>query len=123
MTNSTPYESVEQSTLVAWFDRTHRALKGRLFAIPNGGKRHRATATQLRREGVRAGVPDLMLPVARRGYHGLFIEMKRVRGSQTSKEQKDWHVFLREQGYRVEVCKGHQIAMAVINEYLAEEFS
>lgn len=120
MTNLIPYESAEQATLVAWFDRTHLALKGRLFAIPNGGKRHRATATQLKREGVRAGVPDLMLPVARRGYHGLFIEMKRIRGSQTSKEQKDWHSFLREQGYRVEVCRGHQMAIEVINEYLAE---
>ena len=29
-----------------------------LFAIPNGGHRHKAVAAKLKAEGVRAGVPD-----------------------------------------------------------------
>ena len=45
----------------------------RLFAIPNGGHRHKAVAVKLRAEGVCAGVPDLMVPEAHGGFNGLFI--------------------------------------------------
>ena len=44
--------------------------------IPNGGKRDKRTAVALKRQGVKAGVPDICLPVARNGYHGLYIELK-----------------------------------------------
>ena len=37
--------------------------------IPNGGKRDKRTAVALKRQGVKAGVPDICLPVARNGYH------------------------------------------------------
>lgn len=39
--------------------------------IPNGGKRDKRTAVALKRQGVKAGVPDICLPVARNGYHGV----------------------------------------------------
>lgn len=49
----------------------------RLFhAIPNGGQRNIITAAKLKAEGVRKGVLDTFLPVARGGYHGLYIEFK-----------------------------------------------
>ena len=32
--------------------------------IPNGGKRDKRTAVALKRQGVKAGVPDICLPVA-----------------------------------------------------------
>ena len=54
-----------------------------------GGKRDAKTATILKRQGVKAGVPDLHLPVARGGYHGLYIELK-VGDNTTTKKQKDW---------------------------------
>ena len=60
-----------------------------LYHIPNGGKRDAKTATILKRQGVKAGVPDLHLPVARGGYHGLYIELK-VGDNTTTKKQKDW---------------------------------
>lgn len=47
-----------------------------MFAIPNGGLRHVTVAQKLKAEGVRPGVPDTFLPVARGGYHGLWIEFK-----------------------------------------------
>ena len=45
-----------------------------MYHVPNGGKRDKATAAVLKRQGVKAGVPDIMLPAARAGYHGLYIE-------------------------------------------------
>ena len=74
---------------------------------------------RLKMEGVRAGVPDLFLPVATGGKHGLFIEMKRTKGGTISPEQKDWLAHLNEQGYRAEVCKGFEAAKAVIQDYFA----
>ena len=61
-----PSESVEQSRLFQWA----RMQQGRwpelrlLYHIPNGGSRHRLEAIHLKQQGVRAGVPDLCLPVA-----------------------------------------------------------
>lgn len=43
-----------------------------MYHVPNGGKRDAATAVALKRQGVKAGVPDIMLPAARAGYHGLY---------------------------------------------------
>jgi len=47
-----------------------------LHAIPNGELRHHATAGRLKAQGVKGGVSDLQLPIARRGYIGLWLEMK-----------------------------------------------
>lgn len=44
-----------------------------MYHVPNGGKRDKATAAVLKRQGVKAGVPDIMLPAARAGYHGLCL--------------------------------------------------
>lgn len=88
-----------------------------LFAIPNGGKRDKITAAKLKAEGVKAGVPDLMLPVARGGYHGLFIELK-VGDNRPSKSQKEWIAHLLNQGYDCAVCWEWTQAMEILLAYL-----
>ena len=115
-----PSEGKEQATLMNWVKMQswrwpEAAL---LFHIPNGGGRSKAEAGRFKAEGVKAGVPDLFLPVPRGEFHGLFIEMKRIAGGRVSDEQKDWIRMLREQGFRVEVCKGWQAAAEVIADYL-----
>ena len=60
-----------------------------MYHVPNGGKRDAATAVALKRQGVKAGVPDIMLPAARAGYHGLYIELKAGKNT-TTKKQKEW---------------------------------
>ena len=76
-----PSESVEQQRLFQW---ARMASGGRpelkmLYHIPNEGKRSRATGARLVAEGLKRGVPDICLPVARGGCHGLYIELKRER--------------------------------------------
>lgn len=88
-----------------------------LHHVPNGGKRDKATAAALKRQGVKAGVPDIMLPAVRAGYHGLYIELKAGKNTTTAK-QKGWLSFLRQQGYFTAVCYGWQIAAELIEKYL-----
>ena len=78
-----------------------------LYHVPNGGSRHKAEAGRLRAEGVKAGVPDLCLPVARGQYHGLYIELKRQRGGRTSDHQSEWLDALSAQGYKAALCYGY----------------
>lgn len=113
-------ESQEQQLLFEW-----AALSaGRwpelalMYHIPNGGSRSKSEAGRFRAEGVKAGVPDICLPVARGGYHGLYIELKRVKGGRVSTAQQEWIAALRDQGYCACVCKGWDDAAGVIKKYL-----
>lgn len=89
-----------------------------MFAIPNGGLRHKATAGRLKATGVKSGVPDIMLPVSVGNWHGLFVEMKKVVGGTVSHEQKDWIRKLTCNKYRVYVCRGWAEAAQAIQYYL-----
>lgn len=123
MSDKTPTvsESVEQATLFSWAAMKHGKWPELelLFHIPNGGSRGKVEAARFKAEGVKAGVPDLFLPVARGPYHGLFIEMKRQKGGRVSEAQKAWIAALIAQGYRAEVCHGWREAAALIEYYLA----
>jgi hypothetical protein len=88
-----------------------------LYHIPNGGKRDKGTAVKLYRQGVKAGVPDLHLPVARGGYHGLYIELK-VGKNKTTEKQKEWIAELNKQGYLAIVCYGWEEAAEQLINYL-----
>jgi hypothetical protein len=115
-------EHAEQVALIqwaAWLEPRYPALR-LLHAIPNGGKRDAVTASRMKAEGVRAGVPDLCLPVARKGYHGLYLELKVGRNT-ISDLQEQWIDALREQGYFVDVAWGWQAAAQVIADYLGIE--
>ena len=70
---------------------------------------------------MKAGVPDIFLPVASGIYHGLFIEMKRAKGGTVSEAQNEWITRLIRQGYAVLVCHGADEAICMIREYLGLE--
>ncbi len=96
------------------------------FHIPNGGTRNRAEAGKLKAMGVKAGVPDIFLPVARGAYHGCFIELKRPadRGRSVgivSDKQLEWLRALQDQGYYVAVCYGWEDAYEKMLWYLKNE--
>ena len=112
-------ESNEQAAVFAWatFNAARLPELALLFHVPNGGARAKVTAARLKTEGVRAGVPDIWLPCARLGYHGLVIELKAEHG-RLSTAQSWWLAALRSQGYRAEVCTGWQAATAEIEAYL-----
>lgn len=119
----------------AWDDRSY-AIQGhaqslaanpcpallRLFAIPNGGQRDKITAGKLKAEGVKRGVPDIMLPAPRGRFAGLFVEMKRPKATgqaagATSEDQDSWIGYLRSAGYAVSVCFDWIAAAKEIQSY------
>ena len=117
----------EQAVLVQWarLKQVKWPELVLLFAIPNGGYlagnigQRAAQAARLKAGGMCKGVPDFCLPVARGGFHGLYIELKSGKGRATP-DQKWWIEALKEQGYRAEVCQGWQAGTAVITEYMEE---
>lgn len=120
--NTTPHEGEEQATLFKWAELKSgkRPELRLLFHIPNGGSRGKAEAAHFKAEGVKPGVPDLLLPVARGPYHGLFIELKRQKGGKISKAQKAWLEGLTTQGFLAAVCYGWKDAAELIENYLDE---
>lgn len=97
-----------------------------MFAIPNGGSRgddkrsRMIRGAQLKAEGVKPGVPDIMLPTPRRGYAGLFIEMKKPDGTLDKAQKDDWHPYLMGQHYYVATCYSWQEAVQCLQWYLGE---
>lgn len=121
LANSTSDEHSHQVALMQWV-LWHAQFESKLkylFAIPNGGARDKRTASNLKAEGVKAGVSDLMLPVARHNRHGLFIEMKKFDGgSGESKEQIEWGESMHGEGYGYVCCHGWKAAAKVLMQYL-----
>lgn len=113
------HEAMEQAALFQWaFTVQHTFPELRLmYHIPNGGKRNRFEAANLKRQGVKAGVPDICLPVARGGFHGLYIELKAGKNKTTDK-QNEWLSDLMAQGYSAHVCVGWENAKDTITKYL-----
>ena len=115
-------EAMEQKVVVSWwrdYAMTHGIDERLLLHPANEGNRSRAFAHQLQLLGLRAGTPDLFLAVARQGYHGLWLEMKRANGGKVSQAQEEMLDLLDIAGYRAEVCRGATEAIAIITAYLA----
>jgi hypothetical protein len=115
-------EESEQIALFQWaamMESKYPELR-LLHAIPNGGHRHKATAARLKAAGVKAGVPDICLPVARGDWHGLYIELK-VGKNKLTEAQRRWKDDLIRYGYLALVCYGWEEARDVIEWYLGLE--
>lgn len=118
-----PHEADEQKRLFEWASYMANAKYPELelmYHIPNGGSRNKIEAARLKAQGVKRGVPDICLPVPRGIYAGLYIELKREKGGVLSKDQSEFLLKLRTQGYRIAVCKGFQDAANTIEIYLKE---
>lgn len=118
-----PTEHQEQVALFQWAEANEAQYPSlaMLFAVPNGGYRPMATAAMLREEGVKAGVPDCCLPVARGRFHSLWLELKRSdHSNHPTPAQQEWIERLRSYGHMTAVCYGAQEAIKVITDYLTK---
>jgi len=68
--------------------------------------------------GIKPGIPDLLLPVARRTFHGLFIEMKKSKKEKLNPDQIKMKNKLSAQGYAVTRADNSEEAIDIIKSYL-----
>jgi hypothetical protein len=119
-------ERQQQITVVEWWRWQHPKYEKCLFSIPNGTflhgneKQRCRQMSALKAEGLRPGVSDLFLMVARGGYNGLFIEMKDVKKTRchVTEEQLEHLKRAKEQGYAAEWAAGADVAIKMIDKYM-----
>jgi len=114
-------ESQIQVRLMKWWRVMHKQLgvtnERLLMAFPLQGARTARNGARMKAEGLRAGTPDMFAAVARGGYHGLWIELKKD-GGKVSPEQRAALIAFREQGYQAFLCIGYKQAECAITDYL-----
>jgi hypothetical protein len=112
-------EHLIQKAFFEWIDLNKNKIKAlSLFhAIANGGYRPVRVAAKLKKEGVRAGVLDTQLPVARGGFVGLAIEFKAPGGKPTSEQEQRAEALMKE-GWCVMFCWSWESAARATIGYL-----
>ena len=105
-----------QSSCVRWF--RYQYPNEVLFAVPNGGARSATTGAMLKKEGVMAGVSDLILLHPANGYHGLMIEMKTKEGKLTT-SQRIFEKKATKKGYLYSVCRSFDEFRQLVEWYLS----
>lgn len=96
-----------------------RTLSDYIVHVPNGGKRSQRVGKAMQYGGVKRGYPDLVIDIARGGFHGLRIEIKKPDDGKVSDEQVERLQMLTDEGYRAVVTEGYQETMDEILNYLS----
>ena len=104
---------------VRWFSLAYGNYARLLHHSPNGGSRNAIEAAKFKQMGVRAGFPDLILLVPKKGYHALFVEMKTRTGRQ-SEHQKEYQSAVEKMGYKYAICRSVEDFIKVVDEYMEE---
>ena len=110
-----------QCACVRWFNLQYPKLRGRLFAVPNGGRRDAATAARLKAEGVVPGVADLVLLMSNHGYGALLIEMKTSVGRQSDSQKKWEKTVCANAEYKYVVCRSLDDFIREVDSYLSND--
>jgi hypothetical protein len=122
-----PLEEDEQIAFVQWcklndilVHHSGNELGGSTAAIKARGRK-------MKKMGTSKGFPDLLVFIPVYGVNGRVdayqmcaIEMKRRKGSTTSKEQKEWLEVLQASGAMCAVCKGADEAIRFVETIMKE---
>lgn len=94
----------------------HPDIRAFVIHIPNEGQRPSKYGAKLKKMGMRRGVSDLLVTMARHGYHGAWIEIKSEKGI-VSLDQKRFHVEQSSQGYYCDITYGIDETIQIIEWY------
>ena len=108
-------EHQTQCACVQWFRLAYP--KFLIYSIPNARKVSKVQGARLVSEGVVSGIPDLHIPIAKKGFHGLYIEMK-AGNNKPSPNQITIMDKLRNEGYKCVVCWNLDEFMKEVIHYL-----
>lgn len=109
-------EEIEQCKLFDWI-RTKPELERAAFHIANERQCSVQRGRILKRMGVRPGVSDIFIGIARGKYHGLFIELKYGSNKPTALQER-FMLDMSAQGYYCVWVQGFEAAKMVIENYL-----
>ncbi|SFK99450.1 VRR-NUC domain-containing protein [Porphyromonadaceae bacterium KH3CP3RA] len=88
-----------------------------IFAVPNGGSRNKIEAANLKKQGVRSGVADVILLIPKKGFASLCMEFKTKTGRQ-SPEQKEFQKQAETCGSKYVIVRSVKEAIEKVREYL-----
>lgn len=119
----TDHEGTEQKHLLSWMKVNNnpviRSMAEVVYHVPNGGTRNGREAANLKEQGTRAGVSDLVIPMARGGYFGLYLELKATppHNSMLAESQQGWLLKVHRNGYAAALAVGKAEAQEIIDRY------
>ena len=119
--NTTPKKHEEgdiQKGCVEWFRFQYPKIAKLLFAVPNGAKRTKIQGKNLKREGMVAGVADLILLIPSKGHNSLCLEMKNGKKGRQQQNQKEWQEVAEKYGNKYVVLRSFDEFRNEINDYL-----
>ena len=88
-----------------------------LFAVPNGGSRHKIEAANMKKQGVKRGVADVILQIPKKGFASLCLEFKTSKGRQ-SKEQEEYQRQVEMAGSKYVVVRSVEQGINELKKYL-----
>lgn len=117
-----PTENEIQAAYFKWVDIRKRTVPELelVFHIPNGSHKSPRARQIFKAIGLKAGVPDVLVPVEGESGLSLWIEFKSKKG-RVSDEQEQWHSRLRLYGHDVAICRDWAEAANKTLEHLGHE--
>ncbi len=88
-----------------------------VFAVPNGGSRNKLEAINLKRQGLKPGISDVICLIPKKGFASLLMEFKTSTGDQ-SDEQKEFQRQAESCGSKYVIVRSVGRAIDVLKEYL-----
>jgi len=116
--------SVESQTQIAYFvilalaESKYPQLKWVHASMNGASASSKAAAAQRKRQGQKAGVADIFIPVARRGYHGCWIELK-IKPNKLSESQIAFLAEMKANGYDTHTAWSLADLLAITEQYLS----
>jgi hypothetical protein len=122
-----PLEEDEQIAFVQWCQLNKIIVHHSPLEFASSSRAVKVRALKMKKMGTSKGFPDLLVFIPIYGvtgeidsYQMCAIEMKRRKGSTTTKEQKQWLQVLESAGIPCAVCKGAENAIEFINKIRKE---
>jgi hypothetical protein len=120
--NYTATATEKQEAMALWqWAMLNPICREYLIHIANERKCDPRFGKELKDQGVRKGVSDYFLPYPRKGYYGLWIELKRRQGGNVQKEQIEWLQKMKGVGFAAYIVHGWEEAKKIIEDYLSED--
>lgn len=85
--------------------------------VPNSLFSNHISAGWHKRQGMKAGVPDILIFEPTKTYHGLAIELK-VGKNKPTERQQEWLDDLKARGWRTEVVYNLRDFAGIVSQYL-----